>query len=279
MKFNNTFISIVCLIIAILVLYGRILIPHDTQPAIVINSSDSQFTNNIITIHYHERPPYYVTDSSGVYGLCSDPAKIAFETSGVLFKWQKTPAKRQLEIIKTNRSKECIIGWFKTSEREKFAKYSHYIYQDKPMIALARKDNNRIKSNRSLKETFLNTNLILLKKSSYSYGQFIDIKIVEFNPTILISNSENVTMLKMIHSMRADYFFISEEEANVVIALSGFSREDFKYIKFKNMPKGNKRYLLFSKMVEDDMVERINNAIEKFHTFKLKVQAKKGKEI
>ena len=45
------------------------------------------------------------------------------------------------------------------------------------------------------------------------------------------------------------------------------------------MPKGNKRYLLFSKMVEDDMVERINNAIEKFHTFKLKVQAKKGKEI
>ncbi|MCK5100993.1 MAG: transporter substrate-binding domain-containing protein, partial [Desulfobacteraceae bacterium] len=247
----------------ILVLYGRIFIPHNKPSAIVLNSPVSLITKNIITIHYHERPPYYVTDSSGVYGLCSDPVKLAFKASGILFRWKKTPAKRQLEIIKANRSKECIIGWFKTSEREKFAKYSHYIYQDKPIIALARKDNSKIKSNRSLKETFLNTNLILLRKDGYSYGQFIDKKIVEYNPIILTSNSENVTMLKMIRSKRADYFFISEEEANVVIALSGFSRNDFKYIKFLNMPKGNKRYLLFSEMVENDMIEKINMAIIK----------------
>ncbi len=217
-----------------------------------------------ITIHYHERSPYYSSGPLGVYGICSDPAKLAFKKAGIEFHWEKTPASRQLDILKANKSRDCLIGWFKNSEREKFAKYTHFIYQDKPTIALAREDNYNLKSGRLLEEVFQNDKLTLLRKNGYSYGQFIDKKIFKLKPNQMMTNSENIGMIKMIHSRRADYFFISEEEAIELTASSRLLETEFKLIRFKNMPEGNKRYLLFSKMVEDEVIDKINSAIKKY---------------
>ena len=268
MKLKSNHISFLCLVIAVVFLYARdyfILSEHtDANQKINKSLAANLDTSDLIIIHYHERPPYYITGTLDIHGLCCDPVKIAFTNAGIPFKWQKTPAKRQLEILKNTNSKECIAGWFKSEEREKFAKYSHYIYQDKPVIAIARSDNYNIKLNRSLEEILKNKNLILLKKNGYSYGQFIDKKILELKPVKVITNSKNIMMLKMIHNRRADYFFISEEEAIELVALSGLLKTDFKYIKFNNMPEGNKRYLLFSKMVSNTVIEKINLELKKY---------------
>ena len=264
MKFKSTLIPGLCLVVGLTVLFGKSFISRDLSLPSRQSSTNPQPVNDLITIHYHERFPYYVTGPLGVYGLCSDPAKLAFKKAGIPFRWEKTPAKRQLDIIKNNRSRDCLLGWFKNSEREKFAKYSLYIYMDKPAIALARADNKEIIPGRPLEETLFNVNLILLRKNGYSYGQFVDAKIAELNPKQEITNAENVGMLKMIHSKRADYFFISEEEAEELTASSGLPKTDFKYIKFSNMPQGNKRYLLFSKKVEDEVIDKINAAIKRY---------------
>lgn len=262
MKLKNIFIPSLCFVIAVIILYGRLFILYDVSSFSPINPLPQDSSANIITVHYHERPPYYSTGPLGVYGLCSDPAKIAFKKAGIEVRWEKTPASRQLDILKANRSRDCLIGWFKNSDREKFAKYSHFIYQDKPTIALSRADNYQIISNGSLDETFLNDKLTLLKKNGYSYGEFIDKKISELNPNQLMTDAENIGMLEMIQSGRADYFFISEEEAKDLTASSGLLKTDFKIIRFTNIPEGNKRYLLFSKRVEDEVIEKINNAIK-----------------
>ncbi len=129
-------------------------------------------------------------------------------------------------------------------------------------MALSRADNSKIFSNRTVEQTLLNSNLVLLRKNGYSYGEFIDTKITKLNPKQVITNSDNITMLKMIHSRRADYFFIAEEEAYKLIFLPEFKADNFKYIQFNNMPEGNKRYLLFSKMVKDEVILKINTAIK-----------------
>ncbi len=41
-----------------------------------------------------------------------------------------------------------------------------------------------------------------------------------------------------------------------------FMASDFKFIRFSNIPEGNKRYLMFSQNVEDDIIEKINKAIQ-----------------
>lgn len=257
-------IPLLCLLSAFLVLFGKTLLFERISYGKATPAGRSHDKQDIITIHYHERSPYYMTGPLGIYGLCSDPVKIAFRKAGVKFRWQKTPAKRQLELLGENRAKECIVGWFKTSEREAFAKYSHYLYQDKPTIALARADNAKIISNRRIEETLLNENLILLRKNGYSYGRFIDSMISQFKPRQEITNSKNIGMLEMIYSGRADYFFISEEEALILTSTSGLLKTDFKFIKFTNVPDGNKRYLLFSKNVDNKVIDKIDEALAKY---------------
>ena len=71
-------------------------------------------------------------------------------------------------------------------------------------------------------------------------------------------------MINMILARRADYFFISEEEADALIPKAGLNKADFKYIRFLNMPTRLKRYILFSRQVEDELVEKLNAAIIKY---------------
>ena len=79
MKFKSVLIPSLCFVIAVIVLYGRIFIPHDVSSLSDITPSLEMRSTDVITIHYHERPPYYETGPLGVYGLCSDPAKLAFK--------------------------------------------------------------------------------------------------------------------------------------------------------------------------------------------------------
>jgi len=265
MKLKKILIPFLCFIVAILVLYGRVFIPHDLPSLNLVKPSVPFSLTDVITIHYLDRPPYYSSGPLGVYGLCADPTKLAFKKADIKFRWESTPTNRQLDILKNNKSKVCLIGWFKNSEREKYAKYSSPIYQDKPTIALARADNYNIRSGKTLDEIFQNDNLTLLMKNGYSYGQYIDKKIAILKPNQITTNSKSIEMIQMIFARRADYFFISKEEAIELTELSGLLKSEFKYIKFKNLPKGNKRYLLFSKMVEDKVIEKINRAIKKYN--------------
>ena len=166
-------------------------------------------------------------------------------------------------MVKDNSGCDCLVGWFKNPDREKFAKYTHYIYQDKPQIALARVDNSNLQNGRSVDSVLSNPGLELLVKDGYSYGSYLDARITEHKPAIDRSTTENINMLKKIHFNRGDYFFISPEEADGLIESSGLPREDFKYITFSDMPEGEKRYIVCSQKVEDEVIEKLNTALTK----------------
>jgi hypothetical protein len=216
-----------------------------------------------ITIHYHDRRPYYIEDQNGVQGLCADPIQHAFQQAGLPYIWRKTPAKRQLEAIRRNHGCECAAGWFKSAEREAYAKYTLPIYQDNPTMALARSDNDHILTGKPLAATLADPRLRLLRKDGYTYGEFIDRHIDRHQPPQLITTAGNLSMLKMIHARRADYFFISAEEAAVLVSSSGMPAQDFKQIRFSDMPEGNYRYLICSQNVEDRIMARLNQVIER----------------
>jgi ABC-type amino acid transport substrate-binding protein len=263
---ESILIFVLCLIASAALPFGRgyifrsPLIPTPLLPAMPSGMSDG-----VITIHYHERVPYYYLEETGkVVGICADPAGLAFEKSGILYRWLKTPAKRQLLIIKENRAEDCILGWFKSPEREAFAKFTLPIYQDMPSIAIARSDNTTITSDGSIEDILSNPKLTLLRKDGYSYGQFVDEKIAQINPNQVMTSAENTEMLIMIHYKRADYFLIAQEEAAWLIRSSGIPEADFKLVAFSNMPAGSKRYILCSQKVSDDLIEKINASIIKY---------------
>jgi len=227
--------------------------------AVLEGFSFSSAAQELLRVHYNERPPYLETVAPGIaVGLTATVATRAFQYAGIPHLWVKTPSKRQIEILKRNIGKDCLVGWFKKPERERFAKYTTAIYQDKPTIGLALANNRRVNSFKSIKSVFRNQSLRLLVKSGYSYGTFIDVLIYRLNPKRQTVTTENANMLQMIMATRADYMLTSEEEADGLIESAGLSKKDFKYIHFSDTPEGNKRYILCSMKVESRLIEKLN---------------------
>ena len=217
-----------------------------------------------IQLYYYDRAPYAVTDTQGeVSGLCATPAANAFKQAGISFQWKKMPFKRQLVTIKHNKKMACGVGWFKNPEREEFARFTDSIYQDKPAVTISKKGNNALEQHRDLIRLFEDKKVKLLVKDGFSYGAYIDELINDYDPeTVSVVTSTNVQMLQMILSGRADYFFISEEEADHIILSAGYEMSQFQLHHFAGMPAGNRRYIACSQQVTPETIDLLNGALK-----------------
>ena len=231
-----------------------------TLPATVETPTPSD--DAVITLHYNERPPYLITTGDGVGGLTGEPTTRVFTASGIAYRWEQTPSKRQIYLLQQNAGQDCLVGWFKNTEREGFAQYTLPVYRDEPQVALARADNDTISSGHAVVEAFSDPNLVLLVKDGYSYGDYLDRQIRDLNPVRTITTIENSGMLRMIAAGHADYFFIAPEEVDGLLASSEFDGHDFKAVHFTDIVSGEERYILCSRQVDPAIIERLNRSIE-----------------
>ena len=254
-----------CLAAAIALLFVRSHLPAPPLPgsdnAPRVERPPVQEALTALTIHYHERVPYYITRADGVHGLCADPVREAVSRAGVAVTWQRTPPRRQLLIVRENQRPAAILGWFKTAERERFARFSRPIYRDRPAIALIRAEAPPVPSGEPLADLLTHPALTLLRKDSYSYGAYVDRLIETREPRQVITTAGNRSMLRMLHAGRADYLFIAAEEADALIALAGLPADAFVKCHFSDMPSGNARYLMYSLKVSPVLVARIDSAL------------------
>ena len=214
-----------------------------------------------LNIVYHERPPYVITTAEGITGLSGSPSYFAFTQLGLPLTWSLTPTNRQLIILQENEGCDCSVGWFKNPERETFAKYTTPIYQDQPQIAITHADNTLLYSGMTVGEALANPNLTLGVKDGYSYGAFLDAQIAAYLPQADVTTAENVNMLEKVHRKFNDYFFIAPEEADGLIEVSGLPPADFQFITFSDMPDGERRYIICSMRVPDELISQLNEAL------------------
>ncbi len=232
--------------------------------SILISYSEPVHAENPVLLYYFERAPYAITDNNGgVSGLVATPAADAFKKAGIPFQWKKMPFKRQLETIKYNKKKGCGIGWFKTTEREEFARFSESIYQDKPAITISKKGHQTLTQYRDVISLFRDENIKLLVKDGFSYGRYIDEQIKKISPeTVVVVNSSNIQMLQMILAGRADYFFVAEEEAQKIVLKAGYDLSQFQVTHYFDIPAGNYRYIGCARQVPQETIDLINNALK-----------------
>ena len=218
---------------------------------------------DVIQVYYEERTPYAITGpQDDVSGLTATPTESAFHQAGISFQWKKMPFKRQLQTIKYNKKMACGIGWFKKPEREAFALFTNVIYQDRPSITISKQGNEIVAKHDDVSGLLNDKSLKLLVKDDFSYGSYIDALIDSNVPERVVAvGSNNVQMLQMILSGRADYFFVSEEEAEELIASAGQQLDQFQRQHYSDMPAGNKRYIACSQQVTEEKVELLNQAL------------------
>ncbi len=216
---------------------------------------------DIISLNYNERPPYLMPAADGsAGGLTATPAANAFKAAGIPVIWSKLPTNRQLALVRETIGMNCAIGWFKNPEREQFAKFTKPIYRDKPTVILA---NSRfvVKEETKLDSVLARKDIRVLVKDKFSYGSFIDGLLASLRPRTVSTVAENVQMVQMIQADRADFMFLAEEEATYLVEQAGFKLQDFHLIRFPDMPPGERRYIMCSKSVPDEVIGKLNKVI------------------
>src|SRR5262249_18054259 len=112
--------------------------------ALLLATSGVARADDALILYYHERPPYSAKQPDGsVHGITADVAATALQAAGVTFRWADLPPARQLEVIRRGETRVCGLGWFKSPEREGFAKFTGPIYHDRPALVVARADDQR----------------------------------------------------------------------------------------------------------------------------------------
>ena len=218
-----------------------------------------------MTISYFERPPYYYTAKNGrPEGFLLNKVVGIMEQAEVEARLLSLTPNQILYVVRHAVSPHCSIGWFKNSQREEFAKFSRPIYQDKPVLLLIRKSGQeRIGKDHTLAAIFANSSLIFARNIHYSYGDYIDGLLREKEPESYLTVKGQASLIQAIAADDRKYILVAPEEAATLIRRASYRQEDFALVPLADVPVGNKRYLMCSQSVSDELLERINQAIDR----------------
>lgn len=214
----------------------------------------------VIGLYFEERPPYVVRSGNDVEGLTASAAARIFKAANVPFAWEAGSMSRQMHMLRENLGPNCVIGWYKTTDRLAFAKFTKPIYRDGPIVALARQDFS-FASGRAMAEVLATPGVRLLVRGKYSYGPYVDSAIKRIQPQLVASPLPNVQMIDLLIGNRADFMFTSEEESALLLKRAGNRAGNLHVLRFSDALPGIERHIVCTRSVPDDIINRLNQAI------------------
>lgn len=230
---------------------------------IAAGSTASALAQAPLTVAWREKPPYYYFDENKVAkGFMLERAKQVFAAAGVPAVFVNEPQKRIWANFNHGMPNYCSISWYRLPEREAVAQYSAPVHADQPHAVLAVPAvAARIRSHQTLKTLLSDKSLTLGVIDGVSYGQELDALITTSKNRIMRRTVETSAMFRMVAFGRADYLFVDREDWNY-LRLKFPELQSLVLIDFADMPPGLKRYIVCSRDVPAETMERLNRAIQ-----------------
>jgi len=215
-----------------------------------------------LVLQYDVRPPFVMPNADGsIGGKVAVATVAAMEKAGIPYVWRNASPTRQLANLRANLEPLCGIGWYKTPERQTFAKYSRAIYQDAPMIGVAN-IHFQAPENPRVEDVLGRADVSVLLKESVVYGPYLDAQFAAMKARPVKSYESYAKLIKLVQIGRVDLTFVPLEEAEYFVADMGYRQEDFHFIRFTDMPQGEKRYIICSMKTDDAVLQRIDAALK-----------------
>ena len=214
-----------------------------------------------VTVAWREKPPYYYFENGVAKGFMLERAREIFAAAGVQVRFVNEPQKRIWANFKHGLPNYCSISWYRLPEREAVAQYSVAVHTDQPHAILAVPAvAARIKAHRSLNALVSDKSLTLAVIDGVSYGPELDALIAGSQNRVMRRTVETAAMFRMVALGRADYLFVDREDWNYLRSRLP-ELQSLVLIDFADMPPGLKRYVVCSRDVPADTMERLNRAI------------------
>ncbi|HEY8025127.1 MAG TPA: transporter substrate-binding domain-containing protein [Burkholderiaceae bacterium] len=215
-----------------------------------------------VTVHYYERKPFHYADASNrVVGLLVAPTEQSFSKADIPIVWQLTPINRTLATIKANRGRDCTTGWYKSSEREAFARFTQPIYVDKPLVVFTRADFDA-RNGVTARELLARPHTRLLLKQGFVHGHYLDPLIDKMPPAQVQRVADEIpSMVKMVRAGIADIIIVTEEEVNLYINSPAMAADGIRALRLPDLSEREYRYIACSKQVPAEDIDKLNAAI------------------
>ncbi len=215
-----------------------------------------------LDVHYFEYPPYYHQLEDGqASGIIVDLARQVFAAAGVEPKFSFVPAKRILHEMQGDRP-TASLGWFKTPERERFARFSLPIYVNRPVgVFFLRENEQRFRPYDTLEGLLQSGSFFFGRVQGFSEGALLDRMISKYQDKTVQVAADSIRLLKMVESRRCDFMLIPPEEVDVLMDAAQVPKEKFMLKAMSDIPRGNLRHIIYSKTVPTDLIRRIDQAI------------------
>jgi len=217
-----------------------------------------------LTVYYMERPPYYVTENGQARGTLNAIAEKVLTAAAIPYRFDVLPAKRILEILAQPDAYACSVGWFKTPEREAYARFSRPIYQNRPILPLARRDAAVAMQGMNLDDILADKRFVLGALDGFSYGTGLDARIAEAGSRVYRFSGTQKQLVRMLAAGRIDYMLVSPEETPLLLADAGITPDMLSLVEVDKAEPGNLRHLMCSKAVPEETMRRMNEAITRF---------------
>ena len=214
-----------------------------------------------LPVLYIDRPPYYQTLPDGsAGGALVEIARLVLERAGVPHRFVEMPARRILQMIRKGES-VCSVGWFRTRERESFARFSEPIYRNLPIGAMVRREAASRWPPRPTLRDALGSGLVLGMVNGYRYGPEVDALVARLRPPVVRVAGGQENLLRMLARGRVDWMLVCPEEAGYRFRRDPDLAARTVLVRFRDAPPGNRRYILFSRSVPPGVVKAVNEAI------------------
>jgi len=228
---------------------------------ILLLSSETAFSKELVTILFNERSPFIMTGGWGPYGLVGDIARTISIKSTLNFDWKQVPLKRQRVILKENKKNVCVLGPSKSNDWNDIGIFTLPIFQEKDIFAFTRASDSFFKTSITLQDVFSNKDKTLIIIENYAYQDDLEDIIKKYTPPTIDIGSEVKNAFRILKAGRGDYVFMAEKEGDYLIFILQLAAKDFKKVKLIGLPSGKEHHILCSKSTSKSVIDEINRTI------------------
>ena len=218
-----------------------------------------------LTLYYYNRPPFMIPNSSHPSGYFIEKTELVMKLAGIDYVWEELPVNRLFILLEKSPEPICTSGFFLTPERAAIAQFSKPFYRTQRLVGIVRAD-SPIAETTNAKDLLTKKGLRVLTKQNQVFGAYIDSFLEKIPPEYrLVTSTAFENKLKMIYFSRADLTIMTPEEIDQGLKYAGLTSKDVKIVTFPDVPDSELRYILCSRSMSAQMMQKINKGIELAH--------------
>lgn len=214
-----------------------------------------------LVIGFVERPAYAYMEAGRPRGLLIERAREVLDRAGIEYRFEPLPARRMAKTVRS-RPDFCLIGNFRTPEREQYAQFSRPLFRNRPigiLVTAARRA--EIQSRGSLAALTASPGLRLGYVDGFSYGAGIDAVVSAMSGPKVPVSAGPAEMVRLLAAGRFDYMFADHEEWEALAQASKVPTAALAVLNFPDQPAGNTRHFMCSRKLAPGLLTRIDAAI------------------